>query len=93
MDGIHAPLPQPMGLPPPIRLDIYEPGRKRWILDMEAGKRMALDQLIHLALPLGPRIRRMALPITCEKQSSLLRLRQQYDAKRIIYIFRRRKIY
>jgi len=77
MDGIHAPLPQPMGLPWSVGLGIYEPGRKCWLLDMEAGKRMALDQLIDLAIPLGPPIQRLALPISGKKQSSLLRLRKR----------------
>ena len=77
--GDLAPLPQPVGLPPPAGMDIHEPGRKCWILDMEAGKRLALDQLIHLAVPMGPRIRRLALPITCEKQSSFLRLRFRHN--------------
>ena len=35
-----------MGLPPTIGLDIHESGRKYWILAVEAGKRLALDQLI-----------------------------------------------
>jgi hypothetical protein len=64
-----------MGLPSPIGVDIYEPGRQPRILAMEAEKRVALDQLIHLAIPMVPPIRRLALPITCKKQSSLLRLR------------------
>ena len=79
MDGIHAPLPQPMGLPWSVGLGIYEPGRKCWLLDMEAGKRMALDQLIDLAIPLGPPIQRLALPISGKKQSSVLRLRHEND--------------
>ena len=41
---------------------------------MEKRKRLALDQLLHLAIPLVPRIRRMALPISGKKQSSVLRL-------------------
>ena len=36
-----------------VGLDIHEPGRKSWLLAMEAGKRMALDQLIHLAIPMA----------------------------------------
>ena len=79
MDGIHAPLPQPVGIPPSVGMDLYEPGRKQWLLDMEKRKRLALDQLLHLAIPLVPRIRRMALPISGKKQSSVLRLRHEND--------------
>ena len=46
---------------------------------MEAGKRMALDRLIHLAIPLAPPIQRLALPISGKKQSSVLRLRHEND--------------
>lgn len=74
MDGIHAPLPQPMGLPWSVGMDIYEQGRKQGLLDMETGKRMALDRLIHLAIPLVTPIHRLALPISGKKQSSILRL-------------------
>ena len=63
MDGRLTPLPQPMGLPPSSGMDIHEPGRKQWLLAMEAGKRMALDQLIHLAIPLGTRKIQLALPL------------------------------
>ena len=41
---------------------------------MEAAKRLALDRLIHLAIPLVAPIHRLALPISGKKQSSVLRL-------------------
>ena len=63
-----------MGLPWSVGMDIYEPGQKQWILDMEAGKRLALDRLIHLAIPLVASNNRLALPISGKKQSSVLRL-------------------
>ena len=66
MDGIHAPLPQPMGLPWSVGLGIYEPGRKQGLLDMETGKRMALDKQIHLAISLVTPIQRLALPLARE---------------------------
>jgi hypothetical protein len=66
MDGIHAPLPQPMGLPWSIGLGIYEQGRKQRLLDMEARKRMALDKQIHLDIPLVTPIQRLALPLARE---------------------------
>ena len=66
MDGIHAPLPQPMGLPWSVGLGIYEQGRKQRLLDMEARKRMALDKQIHLDIPLVTPIQRLALPLARE---------------------------
>ena len=66
MDGIHAPLPQPMGLPWSIGLGIYEQGRQPRLLDMEARQRMALDKQIHLDIPLVTPIQRLALPLARE---------------------------
>ena len=64
-----------MGLPSPIGMDLSEPGRQPRLLAMEAGKRLALDRLIHLAIPLGPPIRQLALSSADKQKCPLLRLR------------------
>ena len=58
---------------------------------MEAGKRLALDQLIDLAIPMGTRIHRLALSITCKKQSSVLRLRQRFDEIEMRFSLKRKE--
>ena len=75
LDGRLTPLCQPVGLPPPIGLDLYESGQQPRLLDMEAAKRLALDRLIHLAIPLGPPIRQLALSSADKQKCPLLRLR------------------
>jgi hypothetical protein len=55
-----------MGLPWSVGLGIYEQGRKQRLLDMEAGKRMAVDKQIHLAISLVTPIQRLALPLARE---------------------------